>query len=177
MKAIRGGRLAGSVERRGRTFSIDPTLADEEWAASTSPAQERAKSSAGADPVPAPAPRRLEETVDEQRERAEFELQNARSADYRGALTIEKRAKAELAWIEVKKKLGRLVDVDVVRKQNYEEARGIGKRVMAIRDRLSGELAAESDPHRIRAILDAEFRAALDPKSKPNGVHPKAPKP
>jgi transcriptional regulator with XRE-family HTH domain len=57
---------------------------------------------------------------------------------------------------------GRLIDATVARREAFESARSIRDAVLAVPDRLSAELAAESDAGRVHSRLREELRAALE---------------
>lgn len=138
-RAIADGRLPKSARKVGVRWRIDARLGDEEWAESASPANSRTR-------VDGPA---------------NGSASNGEGSDYRSALVREKGLKSELAELALEERRGRLVDVGVVKDEQFEVARRIRNRLLELPDRLADELAAESDAVRVRGILDRELREIL----------------
>lgn len=80
------------------------------------------------------------------------------SAAYKSAATRERIAKARLAELELAEKAGNLVRRDEVEAAVFEMARQAQEALVAIADRISAQLAAESDPARVHQLLSAEVR-------------------
>lgn len=59
-------------------------------------------------------------------------------------------------------RLGRLVDAARARRDAFACARTVRDSILNVPDRIAAELAAESDPARVFARLDAELRKALE---------------
>jgi hypothetical protein len=143
--AIAAGRLRASISRdaSGR-IRVDPEQADIEWNANTSPAASRRRTVARA-PVNAPPAATASED----------------GTDYRKSLVLEKTVKTRLAMLRLEVEESRYVPVEEVKRAHYEIARRLRARLLELPDRLSDELAGESSAHRVRAILDREFREFL----------------
>lgn len=80
------------------------------------------------------------------------------SPAYRNAATRERIAKARLAELELAEKAGNLVRRDEVEAAVFGLARQAQEALDGIADRLSTQLAAESDPARVHKMLSAELR-------------------
>lgn len=68
---------------------------------------------------------------------------------------------AELAKLQVTQQRGELVPVDQVKKEAFALGRSVREALANLADRLSHQLAGETDPARIHAVLTDEHRAAL----------------
>lgn len=144
-KAITTGRLLNSLGTTadGRIHIADLELAKVEWAAGSRKggAHERAGGSAHGAHGP--------------------------TAVIVGAKTLAEAQR--LATIERFRKLrlendvteGRLVAVERVSKEAFESARTIRENVLNIIPRISGEVAAETDPFKVSLVLERAFREAL----------------
>lgn len=131
LKAIATGRIAGAVVGVGRARRIDVAKADALWLENTDPAQVRARRN-GSPPPPTMVEARLEVA----------------------------RWDAKQRELEYHKAAGKLVDADEVKAATFEHSRRFQKRALELPDRLCQELAAESDPARVRTILMRELREA-----------------
>lgn len=80
---------------------------------------------------------------------------------YADAKTQREYHQAQLAQIEYLERVGRLVSVEAVERAAFREGRVVRDSLMAIPDRLSAMLAAESDPARVHELLSAEIRQVL----------------
>jgi hypothetical protein len=68
---------------------------------------------------------------------------------------------AELAKLQVTQQRGELVPVDQVKKEAFALGRSVREALANLADRLSHQLAGETDPARIHQVLSDEHRAAL----------------
>lgn len=68
---------------------------------------------------------------------------------------------AELAKLQVTQQRGELVPVDQVKKEAFALGRSVREALANLADRLSHQLAGETDPARIHKVLSDEHRAAL----------------
>jgi hypothetical protein len=152
-KAIASGRLVKSVvhDEKGRP-KIDPAIAATEWAQSTHPTH-------GGKRAEAPAP--------------EIEAPSTPPADDRGAgggaaatfaqsRAIKEAYLARLAKLEYEEKSAVLVKADAVKKEAFRVARMVRDGLLNIPDRVSAELAADSDAFTIHRKLTLEIRKALE---------------
>ncbi|HET6806894.1 MAG TPA: hypothetical protein VFH59_15780 [Frateuria sp.] len=80
------------------------------------------------------------------------------SPAYRNAATRERIAKARLAELELAEKAGNLVRRDEVEAAVFGLARQAQEALDGIADRLSAQLAAESDAARVHKLLSTELR-------------------
>lgn len=69
--------------------------------------------------------------------------------------------KAGLAKIELDKASGTVVDATHVRDVAHSTARRVRDHILNLPDRLAPLLAAETDTHAVRTLLDSELRSAL----------------
>jgi len=167
-RGLTGGSLAAvqkaiAAERiRLSNGKIDPQVADIQWERNTDPvgAQRGASggsldagvqtsapaSTAGADSTAAsPESGVPPEVREEQRKR----LASAARAD---------DMRAELLNYELEQKRGNLVRAEDVKREAFEKARVARDALMAIPDRITPLVAAETDPAKVRAILVSELR-------------------
>jgi hypothetical protein len=70
--------------------------------------------------------------------------------------------KAGLAKIDLDKAAGTVVDAIHVRDVAHSTARRVRDHILNLPDRLAPLLAAETDTHAIRTLLDSELRSALE---------------
>jgi hypothetical protein len=84
-----------------------------------------------------------------------------RPATLVGAQLLEKLEKVESLRLANGVKSRRLVDVDKVAKEAFEDARVIREAVLNVPARIAAELAAESDAGKLYIRLDAALREAL----------------
>lgn len=89
----------------------------------------------------------------------EVELQTSKG--FTAARTHREEQLAHLAEIEVRTKLGELVEWSKIEALNASTAVMIRESLLAVPDRLASVLAAETDEKQIRAMIDNEIRAAL----------------
>jgi hypothetical protein len=86
------------------------------------------------------------------------------------AARLEKVQKVRLLHMEIEEKAGNLVSRSDVERTAFDLARRGQEALMGIADRLSPQLAAESDPHRVHVLLSDELRrvceliASLEPQ-------------
>lgn len=143
-KAIKAGRLAQSVtfDGKGRP-KIDPAVADGEWDAFTSPTHggiRHAKPKDDDEPLKPSG--------------------NA-AATFAQSRAVKEAYLARLAKLEFEEKSGRLVSADGVKSEAFRTARMVRDGLLNIADRISAELAAESDPFVVHKKLTEEIRKAL----------------
>lgn len=84
-----------------------------------------------------------------------------RTATVAEARAYRERFEALQARIKYDKEIGKLVDTADVKKQAFKLARGVRDAMMNIPDRVSHELAAQTDPARVHQRLTEEIRQAL----------------
>jgi predicted DNA-binding protein YlxM (UPF0122 family) len=81
---------------------------------------------------------------------------------YNQARTLKETFNAKLAKLEFDEKSGLLVSKELVKKQAFEAGRITRNQILAIPDRVAGELAACSDTHECFTILTNELVKALE---------------
>jgi hypothetical protein len=80
---------------------------------------------------------------------------------YQNARTAREVLTARLMQIELEQQVGRLVDAAAVRVEFARQVVGVRDRLLRLPDRIVVVIHGESDPRRLRALIDAEVRAAL----------------
>lgn len=78
------------------------------------------------------------------------------------AARMEKMERVRLLRMEIAEKSGQLVDRATVVREAFDRARRGQEALMGIADRLSPQLAAELDPHRVHVMLSDELRRVCD---------------
>lgn len=146
--AINQGRLVSSFERlmNGR-YSIDPDLADKEWAANTN------CGTGGAAHL-----KRLARADVAQGATG----YNDQHRTYAEARTQHECFKARLAQLELEQREGRLVKAEAVKREAFRVARLVRDSMLNIPDRVAGELAAETNKFKVHQRLVSEIRRALE---------------
>lgn len=79
---------------------------------------------------------------------------------YAEAATQEKLERTRLLQLEIAEKSGQLLRRDQVEAEAFRRGRQALEALMAMKDRLCGRLAAETDPLKVEAMLDDEIRRA-----------------
>ena len=158
-KAIITGRIRDSVTvtRKGSrtTVEIDAAAADAEWDKNTDVTQSRP-------PEIAAGPADVgfaggDQRPGDPRDGASQELQQR----IRQAQAIRLTFQAKLAQLEFEQASGKVVLADVVRSEQYRVARMVRDAIRGIPDRIAAQLAAETDPHRVRLLLLGGIDLAL----------------
>jgi len=144
---------AAVVEKDGKRW-LDRDLALELWNRNTK-ATHNAKVSK-ADPIEAPAPRdarELRARVDALPDDAIPELNESRAR--------REHYQAELSKLQVAQQRRELVPADEVKKEAFQIGRSVREALANLADRLSHQLAGETDPTVIHQLLSDEHRDAL----------------
>ena len=148
-KAVETGRISTMMGKRGLK-QIDPVVADREWAANTDPMMQR-----GAQPELPLMP------SDE-----ELEADDDTGDDEAPILALSKARKehylAKMSKLKYEHQSGILVPVDDVKKAAFEMGRILRESILGIPDRISGELAGETEAHAVHVRLTRELTQALD---------------
>jgi hypothetical protein len=131
-KAIEEGRIV--AEKVGNRFVIDQEKADKEWARNTS----QPRTNPGGEPA------------------ADFD-----NPSYAQSRAIKEAYLAQLKKLEYERELGALVDADQVRRDGYAAGKLVQSKMLAIPDRLAGQLAGMTDVNQIKRVLVDEIRYAL----------------
>lgn len=69
---------------------------------------------------------------------------------------------AKLAQLNYEQRSGNLVDSSAVRRRAFENARAVRDVLLNIPNRISGELAGETDPAKVHTMLTVEITRALE---------------
>lgn len=144
---------AAVVEKDGKRW-LDRDLALELWRKNTLK-NNNAKVDEP-DPVDPPPPKDAREL----RERLEA-LPDDAIPDLNESRARREHYQAELAKLQVTQQRGDLVPVDQVKKEAFALGRSVREALANLADRLSHQLAGETDPVRIHQVLSDEHRAAL----------------
>jgi len=152
-KAIASGRLSRSVvyDAKGRP-TVDPAIAASEWAAQTHPTrggkrvaaiEEPIESPIAQDDTPRPSP-------------------SGAAATFAQSRAIKEAYLARLAKLEFEEKSGVLVKADAVKNEAFKVARLVRDAMLNIPDRVSSELAADTEAFVVHRKLTLEIRKALE---------------
>lgn len=144
-KAIRSGRLAKAIVRQDEKITIiDSELADVEWPKGMS--GQEVETRVGMDPEPQPQG----VTVDKV------------ASTYQQSRAAREAFNAKLAKLEFDEKSGRLVSAEEVKAEAFKRARSTRDAMLNIPDRVSAELAVETDQFKVHARLKEEILKALE---------------
>jgi len=86
----------------------------------------------------------------------------AESDSLNSARAKRESVQAEIKKLELEEKKGSLIDAAMVEREAFAAARKIRDRMLLIPDRLCSEVAAESDPLKIKILLQREIQQALE---------------
>jgi len=81
--------------------------------------------------------------------------------DMNASRAVKSLYEARMAKIEFEEKAGTLVKADAVKVEAFKKARQVRDALLTMPERISGQLAAETDPHKCHQMLTAEITAAL----------------
>ena len=141
---------AAVVEKDGKRW-LDRDLALELWNRNTK-ATHNAKVSQ-ADPVEVTTPRELRKAIEALPDDAIPELNESRAR--------REHYQAELSKLQVAQQRRELVPADEVKKEAFQIGRSVREALSNLADRLSHQLAGETDPAVIHSLLSDEHRDAL----------------
>lgn len=100
---------------------------------------------------------------------AELENFNLNSkTPFAEALRVEKVAKAKVAELEMKEKIGELVNKDIVYKELFKFGQEVRQAVLAVADRCIDSVIAAPNRSESHNILTKELHAALEKLTNPN---------
>lgn len=140
VKAVRAGRLRRSLGHDARgPYVKDVIAARKEWGA------ERAR--------PTPAPAKVSTSKRARKGAADVSLTD-----------VQKRVGlARAVQLEIRNRVssGELIDARQEDRRDFQCARTVRDSILNIPERISGVIAAESDPARVHALLTAELTKAL----------------
>lgn len=126
-----------SVEPDG---TLDPAKADAEWKKNTRSSKGSVASAAIA--------------------------QASGGVDFNKARAVKETYNARLAKLTYEERMGQLVSVEEVKLGAFNMARKLRNRILQIPMRISAQLAAETDPHIVEDMLNAELSGALEELSQ-----------
>jgi hypothetical protein len=151
--AVRSRIAAAVVEKDGKRW-LDRDLALELWNRNTK-ATHNAKVSQ-ADPIEEPSPRDAREL------RARLEaLPDDAIPELNESRARREHYQAELSKLQVAQQRKELVPAEEVKKQAFQIGRSVREALSNLADRLSHQLAGETDPAVIHQLLSDEHRDAL----------------
>ena len=141
------GILKDAIVKVGNREMLNKDLALELWDKNTDPAR-------GVISVATPTKQELKKKVDSLPEDAipDFNVSRARKEHYL----------SELAKIQVAQQKKELMPVTEIKKTSFQLGRSIRESMANLADRLSNEIAGETDPQAIHKLLTEEHRAALE---------------
>ena len=138
LEAIKRGRLPKSASKVGKLWHVDPELGQVEYRANVDIAKRRNVKADDTDMETGsgfPA----------------FNESRAKRVYY----------EAKLCEMEVKLREGKLVDVETIRNKSFKLGRQVRDGMLNIPDRISADLAAETDAFKVHARLTKEIREVL----------------
>ena len=141
------GILKDAIVKVGNREMLNKDLALELWDKNTDPAR-------GVISVATPTKQELKKKVDSLPEDAipDFNVSRARKEYYL----------SELAKIQVAQQKKELMPVSEIKKTSFQLGRSIRESLANLADRLSNEIAGETDAQAIHKLLTDEHRAALE---------------
>lgn len=142
-KAIKAGRIQVTTDPKGKP-KIDADAAMRQWELNTDPAKQR-----GAPPAAATLP-----TAASDGDRA--------GRAYAVARAMREEYQARLAKLDYESKAGKLVDATKVKLEAFQAARIARDAILNIPNKISHELAAETDPAKIHARLTEVLHQSLE---------------
>jgi phage terminase Nu1 subunit (DNA packaging protein) len=148
--AIRTGRIS-TVPGPGGEPKIDPEIADREFEANTDPSKQGRKENVG-DLIAKENARAVKSDSDH----------GSATNDYMKWRARREQLNAQLKELEYEQKSGKLVNAEEARREFFKIAREARDAIMNIPERISGQLAAETDEHAVRMLLKTELTRALE---------------
>lgn len=143
-QAVQSGRLTAHEDEEGRRFLIDSD-AMQDWVNNSSAEQKK-----NAVDIP---DEKIEKISDSQSASAFPKLNDSRA--------IREAFKARIEKIKYEEMLGKLVDIEKAQNEYFEIARKVRDSLMAIPDRISAQVAAETNQFKVHKIIMDELRIAL----------------
>ena len=134
-KALRDGRITRNEDGR-----LNPVASDAAWERNTDPTKQTTKN-----------------------EGAEQAVESARSRmpSINQSRAVTEAYKAKMARLQYEEKAGKLISAKEVQADGFKAGRMVRDGLLAIPIRVSAMIAAETDPNKIQAVLEEEFRAVL----------------
>ena len=154
-KAIQQGRLEGALVDTGNVNpKIDLDKGLRIWGVTERPSAAQMPEKPKKEPTPLEAAKkevRRQVTYVEEEDVPDFYTSRARKEHYN----------AEIAKITAATQMEELVPAEQVKKESFQLGRSIREQLANLADRLSNELAGESDPAVIHRVLTTEHRQCL----------------
>ena len=150
--AVKGRIKAAVVEKDGKRW-LDRDLALELWNRNTRDTH-NAK-------ISRPDPVELPPADAKELKRSIERLPDDSIPDLNESRARREHYQAELAKLQVSQQRGELVPADQVKKEAFQMGRSVREALSNLADRLSHQLAGETDPAVIHQVLTQEHRAAL----------------
>lgn len=150
-KAIKDGRISVTVDPKTGGRFIDPAVADQEWKANTVGGQKSAAGVNGQNPEPNASTPPVDAPPDK-----------PKGPSYADSRAIREAYGARMAKIEFEEKMGSLIPAERARADSFKLARITRDAILAIPDKISHELAAETDSHTVHVTLTKALIEALD---------------
>lgn len=172
--AVKRGKISVETDADGTRYVISEK-ADREWGENTNPAlgfgpsNRKATRAEQKSPPPEEATAPEEPTVEPESEPETADAtpggptvrKVAGPRNYNTSRAEREHYAAELKRLEFEELSGKLIAADKVREDAFQTARYVRDALLAIPDRVSGELAGETNQFRIHQRLTEEIRRAL----------------
>jgi hypothetical protein len=143
------GILKDAIVKVGNREMLNKDLALELWDKNTDPAR-----GVVSVPVATPTKKELKEKVES--------LPNEAIPDFNKSRARKEHYLAELAKIQVAQQKKELMPVSEIKKTSFQLGRSIRESLANLADRLSNEIAGETDAQAIHKLLTDEHRTALE---------------
>jgi hypothetical protein len=156
LNAINDGRLSDpAVRRQGRSWIIDPTVADAQWAGRTDPSERGAMGGGTARPIGRASVAVSPPTAD----------QSPAAAKGGPSLAISKQVKAayeaKLTELNFKERNGEMGSIRDMEREAFALAKAVREGMLSVIPRISADLAALGDAFEVERLLEAEVATAL----------------
>lgn len=164
-KAVKLGRISTVLDERGKRV-IDPAVADTEWLENSahhkrqSPTIAEKKAAASSAP---PEPPHVEAPP-----LAGSDSSAPAGPSYNRSRAIREAFNAKIAQIEYEEKIKKLISAEKVRVSAFKSARIVRDAIMNIPNRISADLASETDPQKVRIMLTDALNEALQELASEN---------
>lgn len=170
-KAIKSGRLAKCIHRDAKgKITIDPGIADQEWAANTNEAKQSFKSEsqsvgviATAESSPAAGESKSAPRVTAKRQLTDFDAHAAAQAEddqqsFSDARALKEHYLSLLAQLEYETKSGKLIDAQEARQAAFGAARKARDMLLTIADRLAPVVAGIDNQFECHQAISREVQ-------------------
>ena len=152
LDAIKRGVLVSSVreiENRGKmVLAVDLELADKEWAENSDLNQVRNL------PKTEKGKALLEQGLKERQSKV-------KAPPFQESRAIREAYTARITKLEYEERINKLVDVEKVKKINWEVARRVRDAILYVPNKIAAEVAVETDPFKVEKIINDALKEAL----------------